>query len=401
MEITLQPILFAVGMGLLIFQGFFLALRKVPTAYRILGISFIIFGFNLFISYLNQTGLMREYIHFFRVAAPTQYLFGPLGYLFVRFLIVPNSRWSRWDLLHFVPFALHLLELIPVFSLSAAEKQVQYTKYLTGPLEEIPLGIMTFREHIILKCLMVLGYQAAILFHLRPMLSNWSQYRDTSNRVLIIWIFMDFLIKTSTFLSIFIMFLFNQYFQPLLYWKADMLHFLDNAFCALFLLANPGLIQGFQKESLNNLPQATSEKEVSTESVSKAAERAVVMPEKSPEFFGLIAELDALMQTKQPYLKESLTLQGLANQLKVKPYRLSKAIKDHYDLSYSDYINGWRLQYIEEKIREDAVWRSYSIESMAFQAGFGSRAAFYLAFRKVHSGSPADYFGLKQSQVVS
>ena len=87
--------------------------------------------------------------------------------------------------------------------------------------------------------------------------------------------------------------------------------------------------------------------------------------------------------------------------MKVKPYRLSKAIKDHYGLSYSDYINGQRLNYIEEKIREDEVWKSYSIESMAFQAGFGSRAAFYLAFRKVYPGSPADYFGLKQSQLAS
>lgn len=402
MEISLQPIFFAVGMGLLVSQGLFLSLRKVPTAYRILGISFIIIGFNLFSAYLNQTGLMREYIHLFRSPAPTQYLFGPLGYLFVRFLIVPNSRWSPWDFLHFVPFVLHFIELIPVYSLPAADKQVLYTKYITGPLEEIPLGVLTFREHIILKALMVLAYQTAIFFHLRPMLSNWRQYRETGSRILIVWVLVDFIIKTTTFGSIFILYLFNQYFEPHQYWKADTLHFLDNAFCALFLLANPGLMQGFKEETRRNLPQAANaEKETEPGSPGRVAEYPEISPVKNPEFAGLIAELETLMQTEQPFLQEGLNLQGLSARLKVKPYRLSKAIKDHYGLSYSDYINGQRLNYIEEKIREDEVWKSYSIESMAFQAGFGSRAAFYLAFRKVYPGSPADYFGLKQSQLAS
>lgn len=403
MENSLQPIWYAIGMGLLIFPGISLIFRKVSPAYRILGLFFVVIGFNLFNSYLNQTGLMREYIHFFRSAAPTQYLFGPLGFLFVRFLLAPEIRWRHWDWLHFVPFLLHLLELIPLYSLPAAEKQVLYTQYLEGPLEDIPLGVLTFREHIILKTLIILGYQGVIFGLIKPILKDWSYYRNSANRILFIWVFADFGIKTLTFGGILVLNLFNRLFSPYVYWQTDLLYFLDNAFCALFLLANPSLVQDFSKES-----QATGSRKALLREDVKEAGRLQPEPgdlpaenEKYAEYRGLIMDLEKLMDAEQPFLQETLTLQVLADQLRVKPYRLSKVIKEYYGLSYSDYINKHRLDYIEQKIQQEEVWKSYSIESMAFQAGFGSRAAFYLAFRKQHEGSPADYYGLKESSSTS
>lgn len=53
METTLRPILFAIGIGLLFFPGIFLLIRKTTPANKLLGISFVVIGFNLFISYLN------------------------------------------------------------------------------------------------------------------------------------------------------------------------------------------------------------------------------------------------------------------------------------------------------------------------------------------------------------
>lgn len=402
METTLRPILFAIGIGLLFFPGIFLLIRKTTPANKLLGISFVVIGFNLFISYLNQTGLMLEYSYFFRSASPTHYLFGPLSYFFIRYLFEPDWRLRRMDWLHFLPFVLHSFEIIPLLSLSAEEKKYWYLQYLNGPLESNPLGVLSFREHTILKSLHILTYQVLIFFLLRPYFGKWRQYLAFGHRNLFLLVSCDFVIKSFAYLAILVLFLFNHIFSNKAHWYIDMLYSLSYISCALFVLANPSVIQeavtleGGKVQDVEQIQQKSAEPEFFEED--DTPEDFETGNEKFKE---LITQLETVMESRQLYLSERMNLQTLADELGVKTYRPSKAIKEWYGLSYSDYINRYRLQYIEEKVKTDERWKSYSIESMAFQAGFGSRAAFYLAFRKVYEGSPVDFFGLKQGHESS
>lgn len=144
------------------------------------------------------------------------------------------------------------------------------------------------------------------------------------------------------------------------------------------------MIEGEQQEGASNTSSdvGADVKEVSAPS-----------PLAKPE---LLHRLDHYLQFEQPYLNDRLTIDMIAEHLGVKAYKISKEIKNFYGISFADLINSYRLNFIDEKIRADEQWRSYSIEIMPLRAGFGSRAGFYVAFRKLRNNiSPAAYYGLK------
>lgn len=398
MDTSLRPILFAIGIGFLILPGLLFLFREYARAYRILGVYFLVIGFNLLISYLNQTGLMYEYIHLFRTASPTHYLLGPLGYFFVRSLVSPRLRWSWWDYLHFLPFVLHFIELVPLFSLSAMEKTKLYQQFLNGPLESVSLGLLTYQEHIILKAATVLGYQVPVFLLLKPFLKWRRQPVDGQEKLLLNWITCDFVIKCVAFTGMLVMYMFHAYFSPRLFWQGDFLYFLNAVFSAMFLLAYPDVLRFVPVQAIEAEIQDTQDVAWPCENnLGNKEEISVGCGEKElSDHTVLFARLGELMQRRKLFLEEGLSLQALADELGIKAYRLSMVIKESCGMSYSDYVNRYRLDYIKEKIENDDVWRNYSIESMAFQAGFGSRAAFYLAFRKAYPGSPAKFYGLRE-----
>jgi AraC-like DNA-binding protein len=66
-----------------------------------------------------------------------------------------------------------------------------------------------------------------------------------------------------------------------------------------------------------------------------------------------------------------------------------------YELSFPDFVNTWRINYILEKRREDDAWRNYSQDLLAEQAGFGSRQGLHNAINRIHGMTPAAYFASK------
>jgi AraC-like DNA-binding protein len=70
---------------------------------------------------------------------------------------------------------------------------------------------------------------------------------------------------------------------------------------------------------------------------------------------------------------------------------LSKIINHHYQKSFSSYINELRINYVLIRIREDKLFRRYSIQSMANDIGFKSKESFNSAFKK-HTGILPSYF---------
>ena len=60
--------------------------------------------------------------HLFRLNMPLHYLVAPCAYLYVRAVLHQEVRFRRLDWLHFVPFGLHTLELLPFLLHSAAYK---------------------------------------------------------------------------------------------------------------------------------------------------------------------------------------------------------------------------------------------------------------------------------------
>jgi len=108
----------------------------------------------------------------------------------------------------------------------------------------------------------------------------------------------------------------------------------------------------------------------------------------SPEAAELVARLDKAVAS---LLKKSdLTAIQAANAAGVAPDVLAKALASERGLSFKEYLLGMRVAEAKRLLRDPAEVRT-SMEAIGLLAGFGSRSAFYKAFREQTGASPAVY----------
>lgn len=102
-------------------------------------------------------------------------------------------------------------------------------------------------------------------------------------------------------------------------------------------------------------------------------------------------ELNEILLKDQLFLSKELSTDVIATKLKVPGYRIPKLVKKYLGVSVPEFINKLRIEYLHYKIKSDAKWRRMTIDEMASSSGFGSRNAFYTAYRKLFKTSPTAF----------
>jgi AraC-like DNA-binding protein len=117
--------------------------------------------------------------------------------------------------------------------------------------------------------------------------------------------------------------------------------------------------------------------------------------EEEVRLSALAAKVEESFITTEVFLNSQLTAELLGS-LTGHPHRMiGHAIKHTHGISFRDYLNNYRITYIEEKLSDPAYLAKSSIETIAEASGFGSRQSFYTAFRKAKGCTPKEYFSSK------
>lgn len=98
----------------------------------------------------------------------------------------------------------------------------------------------------------------------------------------------------------------------------------------------------------------------------------------------------AKFEASEGYRKQ-VTLTELAKNLETNPKYLSKVINWHYKKNFTSYINELRVQDAISKLKEEAVFRNYTIKAIAIEVGFKNAESFSKTFYKV-TGIYPSYF---------
>ena len=96
-------------------------------------------------------------------------------------------------------------------------------------------------------------------------------------------------------------------------------------------------------------------------------------------------------ETSDRYLKKNISLSSLSHSLGTNQRYLTEIIKIHRGKSFSNYINGLRIDYITQKLYEVPQYRGYKISYLAEECGFASHQAFITVFKK-ETGVTPSYF---------
>src|SRR5262245_55893628 len=92
-------------------------------ANRLLSIVIFSIGWYAVLYLLIQTGWLNAVPGIYRIGSPLYYLGPPCAYLYMRSVIMNETRFRKWDWLHFLPAILHVIDLLPFYFADAETKR--------------------------------------------------------------------------------------------------------------------------------------------------------------------------------------------------------------------------------------------------------------------------------------
>ena len=131
----------------------------------------------------------------------------------------------------------------------------------------------------------------------------------------------------------------------------------------------------FSRKNKKAFEQLLKEKETT---IIKNTKRIVLDDKKAQAILKHFQELEE----DQAYLDTEFSLSNAAKKIKTNPTYLSKVINTHLHKKFQDYVNELRINYAVNRLKDDKVFRSYSIEHISNEVGYKSPNSFTKHFKQ-------------------
>ena len=362
----------------------FLFRRGGLVVAKILAIQFLILAYLVIAAYYLMPEHIIETPYFFRTLAPLFYALPPLNFLFLWYLFHPRENFKMVHLLFFIPLFVQLAENTPYY-LSSEETKIEEIKWMLAQGDYFAFSerFMWFDPiyHVYAKFVLYLVFYLAMVYY-------YIRFRRAKeNQVLFqkgifhFWIIGVLVFRIATLYYIWHAFIYTDQGKTS-FLPVDYLLIAEFVFHLFYLALNPKLldVEILAKHLRGDVSQIVSSNEI--ERNEREEERLLALADKIEEYF----------KSTEVFLNSQLTAELLGS-LTSTPHRLiGQAIKHKHGISFRDFLNNYRISYIEEQLRNPNYLAKSSIEAIAEACGFGSRQSFYTAFRKAKGCTPKEYF---------
>ncbi|MBK7594088.1 MAG: AraC family transcriptional regulator [Gemmatimonadetes bacterium] len=329
-----------------------------------------------------SANLVPRLPHLFGVTQPVPFLFGPLFYLYAVTASDQGRRLRRSDLWHALPFVAFLAWGLPVYLLPASQKIALFHAVLDGrlPIQAIAAGPLMLVSGVIYTAVTMLALQR----HQRVVAENYS----TLDRVNLNWLRGLALAYAMIWVSAVALGLAEPAGLSLPF-STDFLIAVGITLVIVGIgywgLRQPEIFRFATAE--HAIPVGVVAPATDAAPAPPRYERSGLAPREADELKG---RLVALMERERPYRQPELTLGELAERLGTTPHRLSEVLNAQLTLSFYDFINGYRVREVQQRLVGPDGAR-YTYLALALEAGFASKSTFNAAFKKLTGLTPSEY----------
>ncbi len=338
---------------------FFLKKKGDRLANILLGIYILLFSYNIIYNILYWSKLLNsdQFIHLSFTNRIPWVLYGPILYLYIKRLIHKNKIRSI-DLLHFIPLLYVLINYSPYFFLSTHEK--------VDVLNNNKFGyyLYFYTPHFIKIIIVLMLFYCGLLFF-----SFKHNIKSYNNSRWLRWLSYSFFGYVLSFSSYFILVYFNVLDTGSDYFIGfSMIFFTGLVFYFAFL--QPKVFDGLSMDKV--LPF-------------KKYRKTGLTRDHSLE---LKSRLIDVMEKDKPYLDSELRIAHLAKKLNLSRHHMSQVINEHFDLSFFDFINHYRVEEAKKMMVTDD---HLNMTEILYSSGFNNRVSFYKAFKKFTKTTPSEF----------
>ena len=331
--------------------------------------------------------------HFYKTAAPFNFLIPLLGYLYIRTLLKNEVAFQKYDWLHFIPFVACLINYLPLYTMGATEKSKlvallieDYSINYTSKDGFLPENIIRGARIIQIPIYLFFQWQLVLTFNKKKIAPIYEAQKKHVLKWLTIFNWNSSLILISV-LFLFALF----YFNPEIV-TSKMIIIIPALAIAIgylilssFLLLNPAVLFGFPNNISNNEKENASKLKVSHRLITKNYEKTT-------------EELLSYFKVNQPFLKTTISINEVAHALNISVSELSFIINHKFNQRFTDFVNKYRIEFVIDKI-EEGFCDKFTVESLSIMAGFASKSTFNIAFKKIMNCTPSEFIGQKNNEL--
>jgi len=338
--------------------------KQNKSANRILGAIMIVssiiisgFGFTKYQMYLEMP-------YFIEITSTMIFLLGPLFYFYVKALTQDSFVLSPKMYLHFIPFFILVLYMLPFYLQDSVSKLAIYNSDYFS------------LEHRIIIIIQILHAFIYMFFAKRLIKQHVHEIKNSMSSIgkinlnwlkIVINLFLIIISSVPLFL---ILILLGIKVHPVYS------NFVPIAIsCTILSLGFIGLKQPIIFPPEKEIAQA------------KKYQTSTLTEEQALDY---LEQLRLLMKNEKLYLKSDLTLQKLSERLSITPHHLSQIINEKLNQNFFDFVNSYRIEEAKKQLA-DTRGELLTILAIGQEVGFNSKSSFNAAFKK-HTGKTPTQF---------
>lgn len=352
-------------------QGIFLFVllfvkNQNRSANRILGTAILFLSIDLF---LNAAVLNKVYVqhpHLLGINYAFPFLYGPLFYLYIRALTAVDRKADPRKLLHFIPYFIVILYMLPDLLLNADDKLA----FVLGLMKKEPLGYAIFNHlkpvHGIIYTVLTIKLANLHNCRIKDSFSNIDKinlrwFKNITTWLVVVWgvVVLSFIIEDFLISGL-------SHFDGMIYFFISIM---------VYTIGYKGLRQ----------PEIFNQSLMAFESEQNQKIKIPLLTENE-----ISSRLSILMETEKPYLLSELTLKDLSDKMNIPQNKLREVIKKNNGETFFDFVNRYRVEEFKKKLETPETF-NFNLLTIAIESGFGSKNSFNEAFRAYTNMSPSQY----------
>lgn len=326
-------------------------------------------------------------VHF----TPFYLLLGPLFYFYVRGLLKDEYGLKKSDLLHFIPAVVVFVNILP-YLFEGVEYKLEYAqKIIQDPIHILDVNLL-FLSPVFNFMFRPMIASVYVIYSIILIYKNGLDKKYSGPQVKLIYRWLTSLIVMSLLLYIgFLIFTTIGFFVRNYYSTYNMGFFL--IYCVGFglVLLNMSLL--FFPNILYGLPQldyVLFKNETEEVLVTPPAVKQNRVFEISEDKLEVLNNKINVYVEARPYLRPDFNLSVMAAETNIPMHHLSYFFNEHMKINFNSWKNDLKITFVIEKLEEGSA-EALTLDALAKQAGFGSRASFINAFKQKTGVTPSEY----------
>jgi AraC-like DNA-binding protein len=361
----IDPILY-IGISQSFFAGLLISTKKPFTvANRLMATWLFLICTELIFALINSKVIEMYSFHFVSLC------YGPLLYLYVKYMTDPKRKFNWLELLHFIPF-------VVFFTVSVIFRSVPLLKNLR--IFFVPDRFISLRlVYSTTFFLSVTVYNILAFIEIRKhqvYLKNIISY--TSDVITLNWLKILSISFYCAFLILFILGGLNMI--------GDFIPF-DPYFVIFGFIAILSFVYSFygikQPVIFGQEVKINGDDRRETEKYSKSGLR-----EKQAQDY--LEKLISFVETGKPYLDRDLSIQDLSEMTGIPRHHITQVLNEKHKKNFFTFINEYRIHEVISRFG-DPKNNNFTILAIAYDSGFNSKTTFNSIFKSQIGMTPKEY----------